>query len=71
MNFDKKSLSSLLKLSDAELEVIIKEIAAESGVDQSISVKPSDIAKIRAFLSIASEEDIVQLLQRFGGKRNE
>lgn len=70
MNFDKNSLSGLLKLNDNELEAVIREIAAEAGVDKSIEIKRSDILKIRSFLSVAAEEDIVQLLERFGGKRN-
>ena len=32
MNFDKSSLSGLLKLNDNELEAVIREIAAEAGV---------------------------------------
>lgn len=70
MNFDKSSLSGLLKLNDNELEAVIREIAAEAGVDKNIEIKRSDIIKIRSFLSVAAEEDIVQLLERFGGKRN-
>ena len=68
MNFDKQSIKNLLRMTDCELEAIIREIAAESGVDKSIEIKKSDIIKIRSFLSIAAEEDIVQLLERFGGK---
>lgn len=71
MNFDKKSLSKLLALNDEELALVIKEIAAEAGVDgKSFSVSKTDIAKIRTVLSLASDSDIAQLLNQFGGSLN-
>lgn len=71
MNFDKKSLAKLLALSDDELALVIKEIAAEAGVDgKSFSVSKADVAKIRTVLSLASDSDIAQLLNQFGGGLN-
>lgn len=35
MNFDRKSIERLISLNDAELSQIIREIAAEAGVDTS------------------------------------
>lgn len=70
MNFDKKSLSKLLALSDEELIKVLKEIAKETGVNtENLNISKNDIAKIRAFLSVASEDDIAKLLNRFGGKK--
>jgi hypothetical protein len=69
MNFDKKSLSKLIALPDSELEAVIIDIAREAGVDGRINVKKSDLSKLRAFLSVASEEDILTLINRFGGTK--
>lgn len=70
MNFDKSSLAKLLSLSDEELIKVIKEIAKEAGVDTgNLNIGRGDIIKIRAFLSMASDDDIAKLLTRFGGKR--
>jgi hypothetical protein len=71
MNFDKKSLSKLLLLSDEELIKVLKEIAKESGVaPEKLKIGKADVIKIRAFLSMASDDDIARLLSRFGGKQN-
>lgn len=67
MNFDKKSLSRLVSLPDDELEAVITDIAREAGVEGQINVKKSDLSKLRAFLSVASEEDVLRLINRFGG----
>ena len=69
MNFDKSSLSQLLKLNDDEFRKVIKEIAHEAGVDNQIEISAHDISKIRALLSIASEDDINRLIKQFGGKK--
>jgi hypothetical protein len=70
MNFDKSSLAKLLSLSDEELIKVIKDIAKEAGVDTgNLNIGRGDIIKIRAFLSMASDDDIAKLLTRFGGKR--
>ncbi len=69
MNFDKNSLSELLKLSDDKLKEVIKDIAKEASVENEITVSTKDVAKIRALLSIASEDDINRLISRFGGNK--
>ena len=69
MNFDKNSLRKLLQLSDTELEAVINEIAREAGIEEKIKVGKSDVARVRAFLSIATEEDIAKLLQSMGGRK--
>jgi hypothetical protein len=70
MNFDKSSLEKLLSLSDEELIKVIRDIAKEAGVDTgNLNIGRGDIIKIRAFLSMASDDDIAKLLTRFGGKR--
>ena len=68
MNFDKKSLSNLLSLNDDELARVLKDIAKEAGLNyENIKIEKSDLMKIRAFLSVASDDDIARLLRQFGG----
>ncbi len=70
MNFDKKSLSNLLSLSDEELVAVLKKLAQESGVNaDNLQIGKGDIIKIRTFLTMASDDDISRLLSRFGGKK--
>lgn len=71
MNFDKRSLERLLACDDAELSQIIREIAAEAGVDVSgITLGEAELKKLRAFLSLASADDIARLISGFGGGAN-
>ena len=70
MNFDKKSLSKLSKLSDEELRSVIKELAYEAGVGgENFNIGKNDLAKIRTFLTFATDEQIAYLLKQFGGKK--
>ncbi len=72
MNFDRESLIKLLKLSDTELEKILRELAKEAGADtENLVITKSDIAKIRAFLTFAGDDEIARLMSQFGGKKNE
>jgi hypothetical protein len=71
MNFNKESVSKLLKLSDTELATVLEELAREAGVGgEGFTVGNADVKKIRAFLSLASEDEIASLLRRFGGATN-
>lgn len=71
MNFDKRSLDRLISLDDAELSQIIREIAAEAGVDASgISLGEAELKKLRTFLSLASADDIARLISGLGGGKN-
>ena len=70
MNFDKNSLSKLIKLNDDELGKVIKEIAKEAGVgDENFTISKTDITKIRTFLTFASDDQIASLLKQFGGHK--
>lgn len=70
MNFDKKSLSNLLALSDEEMIKVLKDIGKEAGVaPEKMNIGKNDVIKIRAVLSMASDDDIARLLSRFGGKK--
>lgn len=68
MNFDRDSLKKLLALGDEELAQILREIAAESGIDtSSITLGKAEISKLRTVLSLASDEDISRMIGRLGG----
>ena len=69
MNFDKNSLSKLLKLSDEELGDVIKEIAKEAGITDNIKITKNDVHKIRMLLTFATEEEISQLIKQLGGQK--
>lgn len=70
MNFDKNSLNKLRSLSDEELIKVLKDIAAEAGIDsENFKIGKSDLMKIRVFLSVANDDDIAQLITRFGGQK--
>ena len=70
MNFDKKSLSKLLTFSDEEMIIVLKDIAKEAGIDpKTLKIGKSEIIKLRAFLSMASDEEIARLIAQFGGKK--
>ena len=70
MNFDKKSLDKLRTLSDEELVKVLKDIAKEGGINpDTLKIGKSDILKIRMFLSMAGEDDIANLISKFGGKK--
>ena len=70
MNFDKKSLDKLRTLSEEELVKVLKDIAKEGGINpDTLKIGKSDILKIRMFLSMAGEDDIANLISKFGGKK--
>ena len=72
MNFNRDSLKKLLALCDEELAEIVREIAAESGVDTtSLVLGKSELAKLRAVLALASDEDIARMIAGLGGGKNE
>lgn len=72
MNFNRDSLKKVLALGDEELAQIVREIAAESGVDtSSIVLGKLELAKLRAVLSIASDEDISRMIAGLGGGRHD
>ena len=76
MQIDRKSLEKLLTLNDRQLGLVIKKLAAESGIDPAaLNINPNDIASIRRALSGATDEDIKMITQQYedykrnGGRR--
>lgn len=63
MKLDKRMVNRLLSMNDEQLGEIIKNIAAESGIDpNALGLNPDNIQSIRQALGMANEED----LQRMG-----
>ena len=66
MQIDRKSLEKLLTLNDRQLEVMIKKIAAESGIDPSVlNINPNDISSVRRALSGATDDDIRMITHQY------
>ena len=66
MQIDRKSLEKLLTLNDRQLEMMIKKIAAESGIDPAaLNINPNDISSVRRALSGATDEDIKMITQQY------
>lgn len=68
MQLDKKSLDRLLKLNDDQLRMVLTGLLTEYGVDVSrVPLATLDMGALRAILRAATEEDIANFLQAFGG----
>ena len=66
MQIDKKQLEKLLMLNDRQLGVIIKKLAADSGIDPAaLNINPNDIASVRRALSTATDEDIKNIVAQY------
>ena len=62
MKLDKKMVNRLLTMSDEQLGEIIKNIAAESGIDPTLlGLNPNNIQSIRQALSMAGDEDLKKM----------
>lgn len=70
MNFDRNALRGLLELDDAQLAAVILGVGASSGVDMSkISLDAAEIGRLRQALSVATDEELAALIERFSGGR--
>ncbi len=71
MNFDRDSLSEILKMDDRQLSELLKNLAAKSGVDTSnLKLDSEGLAGLRRALSLATDEEIAALVGRLGGDKN-
>lgn len=75
MTLDKKAVEKLLALNDKQLELVIKKLTAEAGIDPSaLQINASNMAALRAALSMATDEDLKrageQLAKMQKGGRN-
>ena len=59
MTLDKKAVEKLLALNDKQLELVIKKLTAEAGIDPAaLQINAANIAALRAALSMATDEDL-------------
>lgn len=59
MTLDKKAVEKLLALNDKQLELVIKKLTAEAGIDPAaLQINTANIAALRAALSMATDEDL-------------
>lgn len=71
MQIDRKSLEKLLTLNDRQLSLVIKKLAAESGIDPaSLNINPNDIASVRRALSGATDADIKMITEQYENYKN-
>ncbi len=70
MQFDKRMLDRILKMSDRELNELIAKIAAEAGIDpSSIGLNDASLSGLRQALGSATTEDVQRLNQIYGNFR--
>ena len=70
MDFDKKALTSLLSLNDEALALELEKLGKGSGLGNNFKVSKTDAARIRAFLNMASDQEIAKIISQFGGNKN-
>ncbi len=59
MTLDRNAVEKLLALNDKQLTLVIKKLTAQAGIDPSlIQINTSNIAALRAALSMATDEDL-------------
>lgn len=70
MELDRKMLDRLLRMNDEQLSQLIRQIAAEGGIDPaSLGINPENVQSIRAALGGATEEDIARLNEIYADYR--
>lgn len=68
MTLDQSSIQRLLSLNDTQLRLVLKKLAAENGIDLSgFSLGAAELSQLRAMLSMATPEQVRQLLNQFSG----
>ena len=61
MTLDKNSINMLLSLDDKHLAVVIRQLAASSGIAaDSLKLGPAELSGIRSALSLATDGDIAR-----------
>ncbi len=59
MTLDRNAVNKLLALNDRQLALVIQKLVAEAGIDPgALQIDPSNIAAIRAALSVATDADL-------------
>ncbi|MBR5601792.1 MAG: hypothetical protein IKZ16_04700 [Clostridia bacterium] len=59
MTLDRNAVNRLLALNDKQLALVIQKLVAEAGIDPAtLQINPSNIAAVRAALSVATDADL-------------
>ena len=62
MQLDKRMLEKLLSMNDDQLAQVIRQIAAETGIDPAaLGLNPENINTLRLALGMATNEDLQNL----------
>jgi hypothetical protein len=74
MTLDKKAIDTLLKLDNASLTAIIRQLAASAGVNPStIRLGERELAGLRSALAVATDSDILragELIKQYKNGKN-
>ena len=72
MEIDRNALNKLLKLNDAQLKAVIRNLAANSGIDpKEFNINVSDVASIRNALNSVSDDDLKQIAQTYEANKRD
>ena len=70
MQIDRASLEKLLTLNDRQLQAVIVQLAARSGIDPAeFHIDPKNVQSIRRALQGASDEDLARIAQQYEANR--
>ena len=66
MQINRDSINKLLSMNDAQLKMIIRHLAAQSGIDPAqFNIDTSSIESIRRALSSATDEDLRSIAEQY------
>ena len=66
MQINRESIDRLLSMNDAQLKMIIKHLAAQSGIDPAqFNIDTNSIVSIRRALSGATDEDLRSIAEQY------
>lgn len=69
MTLDRNAVNRLLALNDRQLTLVIQKLIAEAGLDPSaLQIHPSNIAAVRAALSMATDADLEMAAEYLSGR---
>ncbi len=66
MQINRDSIDKLLSMNDAQLKMIIRHLAAQSGIDPAqFNMDTNSIESIRRALSSATDEDLRSIAEQY------
>ena len=71
MQIDRRMLERLLALDDAQLEAVIKRVAAQVGIDPAqLGLNPANMQQIRRTMGSTDPEDLRRFQEIYDAYRN-